>query len=124
MRLAQGRTVLTRAAAFVLPSMTGRTHDVDHALCLRRLPVPCWAMAPGLGHEAMSWDRLEHGGGRCRCVGTTGKSPEPCPKDLVAEAKQRWWHGARGSSAPTAAHDGLLGASVAPSASQVDGAKA
>ena len=63
-RLDQGRTVCTIAPAFVMPSMTGRTQDVDHALFLRRLHVPCWAIAHVCGREAMSWYRLEHGLGR------------------------------------------------------------
>src|SRR6266480_2304402 len=43
-RLDQGRTVFTIAPAFVMPYMTGRTQDVDHALFLRRFHVPCWAL--------------------------------------------------------------------------------
>jgi hypothetical protein len=52
-RLDQGRTVFPIAPAFVMPSMTGRTQDVDQALCLRRCHVPCWAIAHVFGHEAM-----------------------------------------------------------------------
>src|SRR5215468_2627718 len=44
-RLEQGRTVFTIAPAFVMPYMTGRTQDVDHALFLMRFHVPCWAIA-------------------------------------------------------------------------------
>jgi hypothetical protein len=55
MRLEQGRTVFTIAPAFGMPSMTGRTQDVDEALFLRRLHGPCWASAHVLGREAMSW---------------------------------------------------------------------
>jgi hypothetical protein len=117
MRLEQGRTVFTIAPAFVMPSMTGRTQDVDDALCLRRLHGPCWAMAHVFGREAMYGYRLEQGLGRFSLVGTTVKSPEPFPKDLVADEKQSWLQGARVSIATTAAHDCLLGASVAPSAS-------
>jgi hypothetical protein len=42
----------------------------------------------------------------------------------VADEKQSWWKGARVSSATTAVHDGLLGASVALSASQAAWEKA
>jgi len=119
MRLAQGRTVFPIAPAFVLPSMTGRTQDVDHALFLRRLQGPCWAMAHVFGREARDWDRLEHGLGRCSVVGTTVKSPERFPQDLGADAKQSWLKGQRVSIATTAAQDGILGAAVAPAASEV-----
>jgi len=76
-RLDQGRTVFTIAPAFVMPSMTGRTQDVDQALFLRRFPVPCWAIAHVFGHDALYWYRLEHGLGRFSLVGTTVKTPEP-----------------------------------------------
>jgi len=74
-RLEQGRTVFTSAPALVMPYMTGRTQDVDDALCWRRFPVPCWAMAHVFGRDARSWYRLEQGLGRCSLVGTTVKSP-------------------------------------------------
>ncbi len=75
-RLEQGRTVFPIAPAFVMPSMTGRTQDVDHALFLRRFPVPCWAIAHVFGRDAMSGYRLEQGLGRLSLVGTTVKNPE------------------------------------------------
>jgi hypothetical protein len=76
LRLDQGRTVFPIAPAFVMPSMTGRTQDVDHALFLRRFPVPCWAIAPVFGRDALYGYRLEQGVGRFSLVGTTVKSPE------------------------------------------------
>ena len=123
-RLDHGRTVFTIAPAFVMPDMTGRTQDVDQALFLTRFPVPCWALAHVFGHDAMYWYRLEQGLGRFSLVGTTVKSPEHLPKDLVADEKHSWLKGKRVYIATTAAHDCLLGASVAPSASQVDLEKA
>jgi hypothetical protein len=123
-RLEQGRTVFTIAPAFVMPSMTGRTQDVDPALFLMRFPVPCWAMAHVFGRDAMSWYRLEQGVGRFSLVGTTVKNPERFPKDLVADEKQSWLKGERVYIATTAAQDCILGASVAPSASQADLEKA
>jgi hypothetical protein len=123
-RLEQGRTVFTIAPAFVMPYMTGRTQDVDDALFLRRFHVPCWAIAHVFGRDAMYWYRLEQGLGRFSLVGTTVKSPEHLPKDLVADEKHSWLKGERVYIATTAAQDCILGASVAPSASQVDLEKA
>jgi hypothetical protein len=123
-RLDQGRTVFTIAPAFVMPYMTGRTHDVDHALFLRRFHVPCWAIAHVFGRDAMYWYRLEQGLGRFSLVGTTVKTPEQLPKDLVADEKHSWLKGERVYIATTAAHDSILAASVAPSASQADLEKA
>jgi hypothetical protein len=118
MRLDQGRTGFTIAPAFVMPYMTGRTQDVDDALFVMRFPVPCWAMAHVFGRDAMDWYRLAQGLSRFSVVGTTVKPPERLPKALVAEEKHRWLKGERVYIATTAAQDGILGASVALSASQ------
>jgi hypothetical protein len=75
-RLDQGRAVFTIAPAFVMPSMTGRTQDVDDALFLMRFHVPCWAIAHVFGRDAMYWYRLEQGLSRFSIVGTTVKHPE------------------------------------------------
>ena len=75
-RLEQGGTVFTVAPAFVMPSMTGRTHDVDDALFLMRFHVPCWAIAEVFGRDPMYWYRLEQGLGRFSVVGTTSSSWE------------------------------------------------
>ena len=123
-RLEQGRTVFTIAPAFVMPYMTGRTQTVDDALFLRRFHVPCWAIAHVFGRDAMYWYRLEQGLGRFSLLGTTVKSPEHLPKDLVADEKHSWLKGERVYIATTAAHACILGASVAPSASQGDLEKA
>jgi len=117
-RLDQGRAVFTIAPAFVMPYMTGRTQDVDDALFLMRFHVPCWAIAHVFGRDAMYWYRLEQGLGRFSVVGTTVKHPERLPKDLVADEKHSWLKGERVYIATTAAHDCILGASVALSASQ------
>ena len=124
MRLDQGQTVFAIAPAFVMPYMTGRTQEVDQALFLRRFHVPCWALAHVFGRDAMYWYRLEQGLGRFSVVGTTVKSPDRLPKDLVADEKHSWLKGERVYIATTAAKDCILGASVAPSASQTDLEKA
>jgi len=117
-RLNQGHTVFTIVPAFVRPSMTGRTQDVDQALFLMRFHVPCWAIAHVFGRDAMYWYRLEQGLGRFSLVGTTVKTPEHLPKNLVADEKHSWLKGERVYIATTAAQDCILGASVALSASQ------
>jgi hypothetical protein len=68
--------------------------------------------------------RLEQSLGRFSIVGTTVKSPEQLPQDLVADEKHSWLKGQRVYIATTAAKDCILGASVAQSASQKDLEKA
>jgi len=117
-RLDQGQAAFAIAPAFVMPYMTGRTQEVDHALFLMRFHVPCWAMAHVFGRDAMYGYRLEQGLGRVSIVGTTVKHPERLPQELVADEKHSWLKGQRVYIATTAAKDCILGASVAQSASQ------
>jgi hypothetical protein len=124
LRLEPGGEVFTVAPAFVMPYMSGRAAEVDKALFLMRFHVPCWAIAHVFGRDAMYGYRLEQGLGRFSVVGTTVKSPERLPKDLVADEKHSWLKGERVYIATTAAKDCILGASVAPSASQTDLEKA
>ncbi len=60
-RLCQGQAVFAIAPAFVMPSMTGRTQEVDQALFCMRFHVPCWAIAHVFGRDPMYWYRLEQG---------------------------------------------------------------
>jgi hypothetical protein len=119
-RLDQGQNVFSIAPACIMPSMTGRTQDVDDALFLMRFHVPCWAIAHVFGRDPMYWYRLEQGLGRFSIVGTTVKHPEQLPAHLVADEKHRWLQGERVYIVTTAAQDCILGASVAQSASQTD----
>ena len=123
-RLDQGQAVFAIAPAFVMPSMSGRTQEVDQALFLMRFQVPCWAMAHVFGRDARSGYRLEQGLGRFRMIGTTVKHPERLPPHLVADAKHSWLKGERLSIATTAAKDCILGASGAQTASETDLEKA
>ena len=100
--------------------MTGRTQDVDDALFLMRFNVPCWAIAHVFGRDAMYWYRMEQSLGRFSIVGTTVKTPECLPKDLVADEKHSWLKRQRVYITTTAAKDCILGASVAQTASQKD----
>src|ERR1700690_1947805 len=60
------RRVLTRDGAayslrpsYLMPSMAGRTDDVEGPLFLRKFGLPFWALARFLGRDPMSWYRLE-----------------------------------------------------------------
>jgi hypothetical protein len=120
LRLEQGGEVFTVAPAFVMPSMSGRTDDVDKALFLMRFHVPCWAIAEVFGRDPMSWYRVEQGLGRFKVVGTTVKQADRLPTDVVADEKHRWLQGERVYIATTTGQECILGASVSTSAGQAD----
>jgi hypothetical protein len=102
------------------PYMSGRVAEVADAVFFMRFHVPWWAIAQVFGRDARYWYRLQRGFGRFSLVGTTVKTAAHLPADLVADEKHSWLKGDRVYIATTAARDCLLGAAVAPSASQAD----
>ncbi len=111
-RLRAGGTVLTVAPAFLMPYMSAKVPEVEDALFLMRFHVPCWAIAHVFGRDAMYWHRLENGLGRFSVLGTTVKTPEALPEDLVADEKHTRRNGEKVHVATTVGGECLLGASV------------
>ena len=119
LRLRADGTVFTVAPAFVMPYMTAFVAEVEKVLFLMRFHVPCWALAYVFGRDAMYWYRLGQGLGRFSLVGTTVKTPEHLPQDLVADEKHSWLDGDKIYLATTAGEGCILGAAVTDSASEV-----
>lgn len=112
------RVVWTVVPVFVMPYFSARTAEVEHALFLMKFHVPCWALAYVFGRDPMYWYRLEQGLGRFSVVGTTVKTPEALPTDLVADEKHSRLKGQKVYIATTAGGECILGASVAEAASE------
>ena len=117
-RLSEDKTVWTVAPAFVMPYGSARTEEVVKALFLMRFHVPCWAIAYVFGRDAMYWYRLEQGLGRFSVVGTTVKTAQALPCDLVADEKHSRLQSEKVYIATTAGEECILGASVVDSASE------
>ena len=105
--------VLTIAPSFVMPYMTGYTDEVAEALFLRGFGVPYWALAHVFGHDDLFWQRHVERLGRYDLVGTTIKSADKLPKNLLADEKHTRFNGKKAYIATTVADDCVLGASVA-----------
>ena len=105
--------VFTIRPSFVLPAMTGYTHEVEKALFLRKWAVPPWALAYVFGRDESYWYRLENRFGRNSIVGTTVKKVENLPKDLLADEKHTHFNGDKAYIATTVGQDCVLGASIA-----------
>jgi hypothetical protein len=118
-RLRTDNTVWTVAPGFVLPYLSGRTETVEKALFLMRFHVPCWAIAYVFGGDAMYWYRIVRSLGRLSVVGTTVKTANALPQDLVADEKHSRLGGQKIYIATTAGGDCILGASVADAASEL-----
>ncbi len=111
-------TTFTIAPAFLMPYMTALTEDVEKALFLRRFNVPYWGLTYAFGRDDMFWYRQEQALGRFSIVGTTVKSPEALPQDLLADEKHTWRGGDKQYIAMTVAKECILGAELTESASE------
>ena len=105
--------VFTIAPSFVLPYMVGYTDDVEKALFLRgKFNVAYWGLTHVFGHNDLYWERLELGLGRNSIVGTTVKSADKLPQDLLADEKHSRLNRQKVYVATTAGNGCVLGASV------------
>jgi len=74
----------------LMPSMVGRTEEVEKALSLRHWGVPFDALVYVFGRDAMYGYRAEMALGRPAIVGRTVKQPEKLPEPLLADEKHTW----------------------------------
>jgi hypothetical protein len=101
----------------LLPSMVGRTEDVEKALSRRHWGVPFDALVSVFGRDAMYWYRVEMALGRPSIVGSTVKQPEKLPAHVLADEKHTWALGHEVSVATTVGGGCILGATVTDAAS-------
>jgi len=111
-------TVFTIAAGFFMPYMTGITEEVEKTLFLRCFNVPYWGLTYVSGRNDMYWYRLEQSLGRFNLVGTTVKTPEALPQDLLADEKHTRRNGNKHYIAMTVAKECILGAEMTDCASE------
>jgi hypothetical protein len=104
--------------------MTALTEDVEKALFLRRFNVPYWGLTYAFGRDNMFWYRQEQAVGRFNIVGTTVKSSENLPQDLLADEKHTYRRGTKQYIAMTVAKECIFGAELTESASEVSLKKA
>ena len=103
--------------SFLMPSMVGRTEEVEKALYLRHWGVPFDALVYVFGRDAMYWYRAERALGRPAIVGSTVKQPEKLPEHLLADEKHTWALGQEVSVPTTVGGGCILGATVTEAAS-------
>jgi len=102
--------------SFMMPYMTAFTDNVEKALYLMRFGVPFYALAYVFGKNAMYWYRIYISLGRASLVGSTIKSPEALPEDLLADEKHSRLKSERVYLPTTVAKGCILGVSVTKSA--------
>ena len=100
-----------------MPYMTGYSDCVEDALFLHsKFGVPYWAPAHVFGRNDMYWYRLMKSFSRNSIVGTTNKSTDKLPKDLLADEKHTKINGEKAYVATIAGDDCILGASISEKA--------
>jgi len=115
-KLTSTAEVFTLRPSFLLPYCIARTAEVEKALYLRQWGVPFEALAYVFGRDAMFWYRAWLSLGRPNLVGTTVKSAEQMPQDLVADEKITWLAGEEVVVPTTMGGGCVLGISVAAQA--------
>lgn len=95
--------------SFLFPYMISRTDEIEKALYLRQWGVPFDALAYVFGRDPMFWYRAWIRMGESNLVGTTVKSFEAMPLDLIADEKITWVCGKEVSLATTVAGGCFLG---------------
>jgi len=103
--------------SLLMPSMVGRTEEVEKALSLRHWGVPFDALVSVFGRDAMYWYRAEMALGRPAIVGSTVKHPAKLPEHVLADEKHPWVRGQEISVPTTVGGGCILGATVTDAAS-------
>lgn len=106
--------------AFVMDYWRGHVVD-DHladALFLRKFNVPFWALSEVWGRSASYYYRAEQSLARHHLVGTTVKSPEAMPSDLLADEQHLTRRKEKGYAATTVGGGCILGVEVVDSPSE------
>src|SRR5262249_34223126 len=111
-RLNQTGEVFPLRPSVVLPSLIGRTEELETARSLRPWDVPLEARAEVFGRDAMDGDRAGRAFGRPNLVGTTIQAAEQMPRQRVAEEKITWRDNAEGWAPTTVGGGGHLGIRV------------
>ena len=119
-KLSANDEVYTIRPSFVLPYMVGYTDDVENGLLLLNFGVPYWLVTHVCGRDDMYWQRLEMSFGRNSLVGTTVRTGDKLPKDLVPDEKHTTLNGEKTYIATTAGGECVLGAAMSPNAGEKD----
>lgn len=105
--------------SFIMPYMTCSTKDASRYLFLLNW-CPYWALTKVFGGNDMFYYRLHRHFGGYNMVGTTVKTAEEIPVDLLADEKHGKISGQKVYLAMTCAKDCFLGASISGTASEED----
>lgn len=119
-RLIANGEVYTIAPSYLMPYMRGKVSDVEHALFLKKFDVPDWALTHVFGRNDMYWYRTTLSIGRNSLVGTTVRSAEKLPPDLVVDEKHSKIQGKKAYVPVTVGQNCILGIDICMNADEKD----
>lgn len=102
--------------SFAMPYMIGWTDELEKPLYLLQWGVPFEALAYVFGRDPMYWYRAYLAFGRPSIVGTTVKTAEKLPQDLLADEKHSRHQGQKVYITTTVGQECILGADLADNA--------
>ena len=112
------KAVYQVSPSFQMPYRVGRTQEVEKALYLRRWGVPYSALAYVFGRNGMYWYRMHTSLGKNSIVGTTVKSPDNLPEDLLFDEEHFNYLGEKAYAATTVGEGCILGLEASWSADE------
>jgi hypothetical protein len=115
-KLAENGAAYQIRPSFLMPYMIGRTDAVEKGLRLRQWAVPFEVIADLFSRDPMYWYRAYVSLGRHSIVGTTIKSPDKLPSDVLADEKHTRHKGQRIYVPTTVAQGCILGADLTDNA--------
>lgn len=114
----QGQVYSLRPS-FVFSYMSGTVEELEHALLLLSVGVPCWLVTRVMGHNDMFWHRHLERLGRNSLVATTVPMASQLPVHLVADEHHTHWCAQKGYVAFTAGGGCILGIALSAAADEV-----
>lgn len=117
-RIEVGGVIYRIHPAFLASYMRGETSELKWGLFLMRFGVPFWAIAMIFGKYAMFWYRLWVDFGRNSVIGTTLRSAQDLPENILCDEEHTYVKGKKAYIATTVSQGCLLGAQVVSKADE------
>ena len=117
-RIKVGGVIFRIHPAFVTFYMRGKTTELKGGVFLMKFGVPFWAIAMIFGKYAMFWYRLWVDFGRNSVIGTTLRSAQDLPENILCDEEHTYVRGKKAYIATTVSQGCLLGAEVVSKANE------
>ncbi len=112
-------TCYTICPSFIMPYMRGETEELEKMIFLSQFGMPYWALGYVFDKDPMFCYRSVVSMGNFSVTGTTVKSEDKLPENLVADEKHTRIKGEKAYIATTASNECLLGVQISKTADEI-----